>query len=115
MEPAVEEQVQAGGRNMAAVSMQWGLKVTCLYASAKGESRWRGEEVWGPVPGHANIRGQGGEEGPVKRTEKEQPVSRRRRTQGWELGARGRRNFGKEGMPAASGDPELPSELGTPY
>lgn len=55
MEPAVGEQVQAGDRNMAAVSMQWGFKVMCLYASAKGESRWRGEEVQGPVPGHANI------------------------------------------------------------
>lgn len=40
----------------------------------------------GPGLGHANIRGQDGEE-PVRRTEKERPVNRRRRAQGagtWE-------------------------------
>lgn len=63
--------------------MRRGLKShMCLHVGTKGESGWERKKVWGLVLGHANMRGQGVEEGPVKRTKEQQPVSGTRRTQG---------------------------------
>lgn len=51
MEPGVGEQVQAGDRNMGAVSMQRGFKVTDLHVGTERDSGWEKKEVWGPRPG----------------------------------------------------------------
>ena len=64
----------------------------------KPAPRERGDGVekrfGGPIPGRPNLRGQGDEEEPGRRTQTEQPA-RRRRVGTWEPSGR---TFGKESM-----------------